>query len=116
MQTGIKGIAEKAREDKTLQFTSIAHYITSTRLRNNLKLISGSSGVGVDKQDVHAAKREFSSWSKEMLDAVHRRGYKPPPTRRVYIPKPGKAKARRPISIPTVSDRVLQKSTADVLK
>ena len=115
MQTGIKGIAEKARGDKTLQFTSIAHYITSTRLRNNLKLISGSSGVGVDKQDVHAAKIEFSSWSKEMLDAVHRRGYKPPPTRRVYIPKPGKAKARRPISIPTVSDRVLQKSTADVL-
>ena len=115
MITGIEGIAVKARENKSLQFTSIAHHITRDRLRDNLKLIPGSTSVGIDQQDVNAAKLEFSNWSKEMIDAVHRRGYKPPPTRRVYIPKPGKTKAMRPISIPTVSDRVLQKTVSDVL-
>ena len=77
MQTGIKGIAEKARENKSMQFTSIAHLITPDRPKSNLKLISTTMSVGIDEQDVKAAKAEFSNWSKEMLNAVHRRGYKP---------------------------------------
>src|SRR5262245_21763608 len=34
--------------------------------------------------------------------------------RRVYIPKPGKTE-KRPLGVPTVSDRALQRSTAEVL-
>src|SRR6185295_20399774 len=34
--------------------------------------------------------------------------------RRVYIPKPGKTE-KRPLGVPTVSDRALQRSTAQVL-
>ena len=35
-------------------------------------------------------------------------------SRRVYIPKPGKQE-KRPLGVPTVSDRALQRSTAEVL-
>jgi len=49
-----------------------------------------------------------------MLEAVHRQGYQAPPIRRVYIPKPGKQE-KRPLGIPCVSDRALQRSTAEVL-
>ena len=41
-------------------------------------------------------------------------GYKAPDIRRVYIPKPGKTE-KRPLGVPTVADRVLQRSTAEVL-
>jgi retron-type reverse transcriptase len=41
-------------------------------------------------------------------------GYQAPPIRRVYIPKPGKQE-KRPLGVPCVSDRALQRSTAQVL-
>jgi RNA-directed DNA polymerase len=114
MTTGIERIATKAREDKKLRFTSLAHHITPPRLWDNLKKIPSTTAVGIDQQDVKSAKENFASWSSEMVSEIHRKGYKPPPTRRVYIPKPGKTQLR-PISVPTVIDRGLQKTVADVL-
>ena len=49
-----------------------------------------------------------------MLQSIHRQGYRAPDIRRVYIPKPGKTE-KRPLGVPTVSDRALQRSTAEVL-
>lgn len=114
MSTGVAKIAEKARNEKALVFTSLAHHITSEALRKNLSKISSSTAVGVDEQDVNEAKASFATWSEAMLKSMYHRGYHPKPSRRIYIPKPGKAEGR-PISIPTVQDRCLQKSVADVL-
>ena len=50
-----------------------------------------------------------------MISEIHRKGYRPPPTKRVYIPKPGKANKRRPIAMPTIKDKALQRATAEVL-
>jgi group II intron reverse transcriptase/maturase len=63
---------------------------------------------------VAEAKEGFSDWIEPMLEAVHRQGYPAPPIRRVYIPKPGKQE-QRPLGVPCVSDRALQRSTAEVL-
>ena len=49
-----------------------------------------------------------------MLQSVHRQGYRAPDIRRVYIPKPGKQE-KRPLGVPCVNDRALQRSTAQVL-
>ena len=49
-----------------------------------------------------------------MLQSMHRQGYRPPPIRRVYIPKPGK-KEKRPLGVPCVTDRAVQRSVAQVL-
>jgi len=49
-----------------------------------------------------------------MLQSVHQQGYKAPAIRRVYIPKPGKQE-KRPLGVPCVSDRALQRSTSGVL-
>ena len=114
MQPGIKRIATKARLDKELCFTSIAHHITRKLLWENLSKIPNNKSAGIDGQQTAAAKDKFAAWSEETLDAIHRRCYKPPPTRRVYIPKPGKSQ-KRPIALPTVSDKALQKSVSDVL-
>ena len=68
----------------------------------------------MDGQTVEAAKKSFDEWIEPMLQSIHRQGYRAPDIRRVYIPKPGKTE-KRPLGVPTVSDRALQRTTAEVL-
>lgn len=114
MATGLERIAAKARCEPKLRLTSLAHHITGERVWKNLQQIPNHSAPGVDGQTVAEAKEDFAVWIEPMLEAVHRQGYQAPPIRRVYIPKPGKQE-KRPLGIPCVSDRALQRSTAEVL-
>ena len=68
----------------------------------------------MDRQTVAEAKESFREWIEEMLQSVHRQGYRAPDIRRVYIPKPGKRELR-PLGVPCVADRALQRSVAQVL-
>src|SRR6516225_350537 len=113
METGLERIADKARREPELRFTSLAHHITPDRVWRGLCQITNSA-TGVDGQTVSEPKESFERWIGEMLQSVHRKGYKAPDIRRVYIPKPGKQE-KRPLGVPTVSDRALQRSTAEVL-
>jgi group II intron reverse transcriptase/maturase len=114
MQTGLERIAEKARKETKLVFTSLAHHLTRELIWESLGHIPKGSAPGVDGQSVEEAKEDFGNWSEEMLTAIHRCGYKAPAIRRVYIPKPGKAE-KRPIGIPPIADRALQRSVSRVL-
>ena len=114
MATGLERIAAKARSEPKLRFTSLAHHISQERVWKNLNQIPTHSAPGCDGQSVSEAKEEFGVWIEPMLESVHRQGYKAPPIRRVYIPKPGKQE-KRPLGVPCVTDRALQRSVAEVL-
>jgi len=114
MKTKLEEIAAKALKERSLVFTSITHHITKELIYESLNHISKSSAAGIDGMDVETAKKEFDQWSTEILAAIHRKSYKPPAVRRVWIPKPGKAE-KRPIGVPCVIDRSLQRSTYKVL-
>src|SRR5262250_3102082 len=114
MTTGLERIAVKARCEPKLRFTSLAHHITKQRVWENLCQIPTKSAAGVDGQTVTEAKESFEEWIAAMLQSVHRKGYRAPDIRRVYIPKPGKQEMR-PLGVPTVADRALQRSVSQVL-
>lgn len=114
MTTGLERIAAKAREERKLKFTSLAHHITEELLWESVCHIPKGSAPGSDGQTVEEAKKSFKQWAPDMLRAIHDQGYQPPPILRVYIPKPGK-KEKRPLGIPCVTDRALQRSVAEVL-
>lgn len=114
MATELERIAVKARCEPELRFTSLAHHVTRDRVERNLKKIPNRSAPGCDGVTVAKAKKDFDQWIEPMLQSVHQQGYKAPPIRRVYIPKPGKQE-KRPLGVPCVSDRALQRSTAEVL-
>jgi RNA-directed DNA polymerase len=114
MSTGLERIAAKARCEPKLRFTSLAHHLTKERVWENLCQIPTDSAPGVDGQTVAEAKERFREWIAAMLQAVHRQGYRAPHIRRVYIPKPGKTE-KRPLGVPCVADRALQRSAAQVL-
>jgi len=114
MPTGLERIAAKARCEPKLRFTSLAHHLTKERVWGNLCQIPTNSAPGVDGQTVPEAKEGFREWIAAMLRSVHRQGYHAPSIRRVYIPKPGKQE-KRPLGVPCVADRALQRSAAQVL-
>lgn len=114
MATGLERIAVTARREPKLRFTSLAHHITPDRVWSNLSQMSVKSAPGVDGQTVAQAKESFGDWIEPMLQSIHHQGYRAPDIRRVYIPKPGKQE-KRPLGVPCVSDRALQRSAAQVL-
>jgi RNA-directed DNA polymerase len=114
MTTGLGRIAAKARNETKCRFSSLAHHVTRERVWGNLNEISAKSAPGCDGQTVSAARENFNEWIDGMLQSIHRQSYKAPPIRRVYIPKPGKQE-KRPLGVPTVTDRALQRSVAEVL-
>ena len=114
MTTGLEMIAAKARLETNIQFTSLCHHITRELIWKNLCRISKGTAPGIDGITVEEAKESFDTWIEEMIESVHRKGYKAPSVKRVWIPKPGK-NSKRPLGIPCVADRALQKSVADVL-
>lgn len=79
------------------------------------KVRSNAGACGVDGITV----RHFSKDSQSRLLAVRehlREGrYQPKPIRRKYIPKPGSSE-RRPLGIPTVTDRVVQSALKLVIE
>jgi RNA-directed DNA polymerase len=52
----------------------------------------------------------------ELADRIQSGRYRPAPLRRVYIPKPGRPGEQRPLSIPTVADRVVMSAAKLVLE
>jgi RNA-directed DNA polymerase len=114
MATGLEGIAAKARRETKLKFTSLCHHITRELIWESLNKIPKESAPGVDGISVEEAKKTFEGWIEEMLASIHRKAYKAPPVRRVWIPKPGKT-TKRPLGVPCVADRALQRSGSVVL-
>ena len=53
---------------------------------------------------------------EELADELREKRYRPLPARRVHIPKPGTAGELRPLSIPSVRDRIVQAACKIVLE
>jgi RNA-directed DNA polymerase len=106
-------IAELAKEDKERKFFSIAHLLTADALYEAFESLRKDASVGVD--GVTYAGYEVEAWEniRKLHDRVKRGQYRAQPLRRVYIPK--EDGRQRPISIPSLEDKILQKAAVDLL-
>lgn len=114
MTTRLEGITKKAQQEPKFRFTSLAHHITKELIWKSLCHIDSSTSPGVDGVSVEEAKSTFQTWIDPMVQSIHHQGYKPPSVKRCWIPKPGKQE-ERPIGVPCVTDRALQRSVSLVL-
>ena len=81
------------------------------------ELVRANRGAaGIDKQSIADIERLGVDRLLDELAADLKDGrWRPVPARRVFIPKPGRDE-RRPLSIPTVCDRVVQAATKIVIE
>jgi retron-type reverse transcriptase len=89
--------------------------MTLNRLRDHLSHLEKTRAAGVAGYTVAEVTDNLDWIAQEVLRKIQTQGYHPPPVQRVWRPQPGKAE-KRPMGMPTVCDRALQTSTAQVLE
>lgn len=113
MRTKLDKIAEKAKTDSKLRFTALAHLLTPEFLVETWKQMNRRGASGVDQETTAEFAANLEERCRDLVVRLKARRYKAPPVRRVEIPK-GEGKTR-PLGIPTVEDRLLQRAVARIL-
>lgn len=108
-------IAQLARQSPQTAFTSLNHHIDLAWLREAYRRTRKDGAVGVDGQTARVYEAQLEANLQSLLNRAKSGTYKAPPVRRVHIPK-GRGKDTRPIGIPTIEDKVLQRAVAMVLE
>ena len=75
-----------------------------------------SGAAGVDGQTWHDYGQDLEGNLRSLLERARSGLYKAPPVRRVHIPKAGSPTQSRPIGIPTLEDKVLQRAVVMLLE
>jgi len=115
VSTKLRRIAELAREDPKRSFLSLAHHIDVEFLAEAYRLTRKDGAPGVDGQTAKQYEAELEANLQSLLSRFKSGEYKAPPVRRAHIPK-GDGKRTRPIGIPTIEDKILQRAVAMVLE
>lgn len=116
MSTQLDQIVGKAKSEPKLRFTALAHLITPEFLKETWKQMNRRGASGVDGETTKEFERDLDTRVLDLCDRLKHGTYRAPPVRRVEIPKgPGKA-GTRPLGIPTVEDRLLQRAVARILE
>ena len=108
-------IAQLARDHPEWSFNNLAHMIDLEWMREAYAQTRKDGAVGVDGRTAAEYEQELGKNLESLIERAKGGLYKAPPVRRVYIPK-GTGKETRPIGIPTIEDKVLQRAIVMLLE
>lgn len=107
-------IREAARRDGKQRFTSLMHHIYDVaRLRKAYQALRRGAARGVDGVTWEAYGQDLERNLEDLSRRLAHGGYRAQPARRVLIPKADGGK--RPIGVPTLEDKIVQRAAAEVL-
>ena len=113
-QVALERIRQAASRDKTLRLTTLWHHVYNVdRLREAYFALKPHAAPGVDGQTWQQYGQALEGNLQELSDRLKRGAYRARPVKRAWIPK---ADGRqRPIGIPTLEDKLVQRAAASVL-
>ena len=109
-------LAELARIEPKLELMTVAHHVDMAWLREAYRRTRKDGAAGVDGVTAAQYGAGLDANLSGLLDRFKSGRYRAPPVRRVHIPKPGKAGKTRPLGIPTLEDKVLQRAVLMALE
>jgi RNA-directed DNA polymerase len=109
-------IASLARQSPEMGFTSLAYMMDIEWLHEAYCRTRKNGAVGVDGQTSAEYEQDLENNLRSLLDRAKSGRYFAPPVRRVHIPKAGSATETRPIGIPTLEDKILQRAVVMLLE
>ncbi len=97
--------------------TLIDKVYSELNLYVSARKVTGKDGAaGVDGQTCEAFEEHLIVETRRLAEQLRGSTYRPKAVRRVQIPKPGRPDDTRPLGIPTVRDRVVQRAAPHVIE
>jgi retron-type reverse transcriptase len=110
---GLRGVRQRARENKQEKFTALLHHLTVDLLRESYFALQRKAAPGVDGETWQQYGAGLEDRLADLHSRVHRGAYRAKPSRRVYIPK---ADGRqRALGIAALEDKVVQQAVVTIL-
>ncbi len=109
-------IAALAKQSPEMAFTSLAYLMDIDWLKEAYRRTRKDGAVGVDGVTAEDYEQDLEGNLQSLLDRAKSGTYKAPPVRRVHIPKGGSSTETRPLGIPTLEDKLLQRAVVMLLQ
>ncbi len=109
-------IAALAKQSPEMAFTSLAYLMDIDWLKEAYRRTRKDGAVGVDGVTAEEYEQDLEGNLQSLLDRAKSGTYKAPPVRRVHIPKGGSSTETRPLGIPTLEDKLLQRAVVMLLE
>ena len=107
-------ITERAQREPKCQFTSLAHLLDAQFLEHCYYQLGRDRASGMDGVSWREYGENLEENLKDLVARLKAKRYKPQPARRVYIPKDEHSK--RPLGLPALEDKIVQKGIAWILE
>ncbi len=113
-RSALEQVREVAKRDKTVRFTTLLHHIYDVEhLRAAYHALKRDAAPGIDGETWQHYGEALEANLADLSGRLARGAYRAKPVRRTYIPK---ADGRqRPLGIPTLEDKLVQRTTAEML-
>jgi RNA-directed DNA polymerase len=109
-------IAQLAKQSPQMGFTSLAYHMDLDWLFEAYRRTRKDGAAGVDGQTAADYERDLEGNFRDLLERAKSGRYHAPPVKRVHIPKAGSPGQTRPIGIPTLEDKILQRAVVMLLE
>jgi RNA-directed DNA polymerase len=114
--SALERVCQAAKKDKKQRFTTLLHHIYDVeRLRAAYLEVKRGAAAGVDGETWEHYGEALEDNLRDLSHRLRRGAYRARPVRRVYIPKVGKPGELRPLGVPTLEDKIVQRATVEVL-
>ena len=113
-RTKLALIAQRAREEPGCQFTSLAHLLDERFLKECYFSLGRDRASGIDGVTWESYGQDLDGNLRSLVGRMKAKRYKPQPARRTYIPKDGHSV--RPLGLPSLEDKIVQKGMAAILE
>src|ERR1700677_4432349 len=116
VSTNQPGLATLAKQAPQMGFTSLAYLMDIAWLHEAFRRTRKDGAAGVDGITAADYEANLEANLQALLNRAKAGTYRAPPVRRVHIPKGGSTTETRPIEIPTLEDKVLQRAVVMLLE
>jgi retron-type reverse transcriptase len=112
--SALERVRQAATKDKKQRFTALQHHVNDVeRLRLAYRSVKRDAAAGIDGETWRHYGEDLEGNLMGLSERLRRGAYRANPVRRAFIPK---ADGRqRPLGIPTLEDKIVQRATAEVL-
>ncbi len=112
--SALERVREAAERDKQVRFTALLHHVYNVEhLRAAYSALRRDAAPGIDGETWEHYGQALGENLADLSGRLKRGAYRAKPVKRTYIPK---ADGRqRPLGIPTLEDKIVQRATVEVL-